>query len=516
MKSDIVKEAEQLYQTGNVQEALQYYAGCLWRGEERSTEPLSAWLGDQSLVAKAGEQAVCAFIASILFTIDRCEETLRGELWALCHRTFENIAVCVDRQDTSDRYVAECNLYRHQKEPQKALEVILKGLERGGTTSRYTFAGLTYLDLENEEEAEKYIALGYQSDPQNAAAYNDLGDYYFNRRRWQKAGECYYKVLESGDYNDCCWAEPSWIFCCFMADASPCELERLALCAAADINNDRARQLCERAAFEQLKPNVDYLSFSTESIINMVRNMRQNGATSGAVSCGVSCQESASSVNAVRLAVEQICKTPSSFVISAASVQEPPLDETLSDDGIVLWKYYDINTPAPAVEKPSDYVSGIAGELAETDFSLGAWYEAAKEYAAMLSPDQYTELYGVMVYPPQPSDNGMPVEDWLFRVQTAAVCILARTSLHELDRLCMGQLDWPIIPAFTLAAWLAAQDASRAQWAEALLDVVRSRISRKNYCFFEYAYTCAAYLLPGKEEEYYTKLWQWRQSLTEG
>lgn len=516
MKSDIVKEAERLYQTGNIQEALQYYAGCLWRGEEHSTEPLLAWLSDPRLAARAGEQAVCAFIASVLFTIDRCEETLREQLWALCHRTFESISVCADRQDTSDRYVAECNLYRHQKEPQKALEVILKGLERGGTTSRYTFAGLTYLDLEDEAAAEKYIALGYQSDPQNAAAYNDLGDYYFNRRRWQKAGECYYKVLEAGDYNDCCWAEPSWIFCCFMADASPCELERLALCAAADIHNDRARQLCERAAFERLTPNVDYLCFSTESIINGVRNMRQNGTTSGVVSCGVSCQESASSINAMRLALEQICQTPSSFVISAARAQEPPLDETLADDGVVLWKYRDINTPAPVVEKPSDYVCALVGALAETDFSLSAWYEAAGEYAARLSPDQYAELYGVMVYPPQPQNRQIFAEDWLFQVQTAAVCILARTSLHELDRLCRGQLDWPIIPAFTLAAWLAAQDTSRAQWAEALLDVVRSRISRKNYCFFEYAYTCAAYLLPGKDEEYYTKLWQWRQSLTEG
>ncbi|MDE6055489.1 MAG: hypothetical protein K2G55_17430, partial [Lachnospiraceae bacterium] len=76
MKSDIVKRAEHLYYTGNVQEALHYYASCLWNGEEDSTEPLSAWLSDQNLVAKAGEEAVCAFIAAILFTIDRCEESL--------------------------------------------------------------------------------------------------------------------------------------------------------------------------------------------------------------------------------------------------------------------------------------------------------------------------------------------------------------------------------------------------------------------------------------------------------
>lgn len=516
MKSKVVREAEHLYKTGKVQEALRYYATCLWRREEDSTELLLTWLGDDKLVAKAGEQAVCTFIASILFTIDQCEESERKQLWALCHNTFDHITACEDRQDTTDRYVAECNLYRHKKEPEKALEVILKGLDRGGTTSRYTFAGLTYLDLEKEEEAEKYIALGLKSDPGNAAAYNDLGDYYFNRRRWQKARECYYKVLEAGDYNDCSWAEPSWIFCCFMSDAEPYELERLVLCAAADINNGRARELCQKAAFESLKPNVDYLSSSSESIINTVRSMRERGATSGVVRCFTTCQESASSINAARLAVEQICGESSSFVIASNRAQTPPLDKTLDDEGIVLWNWPDINTPLAAVSEPSDYVSGLVGELAAMDFSLEAWYEAAEGYASKLSVTQREELYDVMIFPPAQKDGRIFAEDWLLRVQFAAVCILARISLHEIDRICKGQLDWPIIPAFTLAAWLASQDASHAQWAENILNIVQSRISRDNYCFFEYAYTCAAYLLPGKDEEYYTELWQWRQSLTEG
>ncbi|MDE5950447.1 MAG: hypothetical protein K2H12_02555 [Acetatifactor sp.] len=515
MKSDIVKKAEQLYHSGNVQEALRYYATCLWRGEEHSTELLAAWLGDKDLAAKAGEQAVCTFIASVLFAIDRCEEPLRTQLWTLCENTFARMEQCVDRQDTTDRYVVECNLYRHQKKSEKALEIILKGLAKGVTISRYTFAGLTYLDLEQEEEAERYIALGYQADPSNAAAYNDLGDYYFNRRRWQKAGECYYKVLETGDYSDCTWAEPSWIFCCFMADADPYELERLVMCAAVDVNNDRAQRLCRMAAMERLTPNVDYLDYSSESIINAVRSIRESNNVSGVVSCGVSCQESASSINAVHLGLEQIYGKPASFVLSSAKAQNPPLDETLDEEGIVLWNYQDINAPVAVVPRPSDYVSGLVGELAETDFSLETWYENAAGYAAKLSAQQCSELYSVMVYPPRQKNNEIFAEDWLYQVQFAAVCILARISLHELDKICKGQLDWPIIPAFTLAAWLASRDSSHVQWAENLLNIVQSRISRSNYCFFEYAYTCAAYLLPSKGEEYYTRLWQWRQSLRE-
>lgn len=515
MRSEIIQKADYLYHSGNVQEALQYYAACLWRGEEDDTELLSQWLGDRDLTAKAGEQAVCAFIASILFTIDRCHEPLREQLWDLCHSVFDRMPPCQGRQDTTDRYVVECNLYRHKKEPDKALDIIQKGLSQGGTTSRYTFAGLTYLDLEQEEEAEKYIALGLQSDPQNAAAYNDLGDYYFKKRRWQKAGECYYKVLEAGDYNDCSWAEPSWIFCCFMADANPYEKERLMLCAAMDLHNQRAQELCRMAVWESMTPNVDYLGYSTESIINALRSMRERGTTSGVVRCAASCQESASSINAVNLAIRQICGESSSFELSSSKAQDPPLDMVWDDEGIVLWNYSDINAPRPAVPKPSEEVSRLVGELAAMDFSLKAWYEAAAEYAPGISVAQREELYGVMVFPPKQADNGIFAEDWLFRVQIAAVCILARISLHEIDRICKGQLDWPIIPAFTLAAWLASQDASHARWAEELLNIIQQRISRTNYCFFQYPYVCAAYLLPGKSEEYYTALWQCRQSLLE-
>lgn len=520
MESEIVREARRLYDAGKVQEALQYYVTALWRGEERNAELLPLWLGDPNLAAKAGEQAVCTFFACLLLVIDRYEEPLRRQLWALCHDVLDGMPQGVARQDTTDRYVVECNLYRHEKEFEKALEVIQKGLKQGTTASRYTFAGLTCLDLEREEEAERYLAMGYQANPDDASAYNDLGDHYVAKRRWKKAEGCYFKVLEAGDGNDRAWAEPSWLFCRFMAEGDPYELERLALYAASDENSDRARWLCRMAAFERKVPNVDYLEFSTESIVNAVRSIRERGkggnVPSAPVRCGTSCQESASSILAVRLGLEQIYGRETSFVLSSAKVQDPPLDETLDEEGIVLWDYRDVNAPVPAVAWPSEYVSSLVRELAETDFSLPAWYEAAGRFAAQVSTEQREELYGVMVHPPKQEKGEVFAEDWLFQVQFAAVCILARTSLRELDRICKGQLDWPIIPAFTLAAWLASQDVSCLPWAEDLMGMVQSRISKENYCFFEHAYACAAGLLPGREAAYYTEVWRWRQSLKEG
>ena len=89
----MIKKAEQLYQSGNIMEAFQYYSTCLWRGEENDPELISLWLEDKDLVAKAGEQAVCAFIASILLTIDRYDESLKEHLWSLCHHTLDSITV---------------------------------------------------------------------------------------------------------------------------------------------------------------------------------------------------------------------------------------------------------------------------------------------------------------------------------------------------------------------------------------------------------------------------------------
>ena len=100
---------------------------------------------DLALAEKAGEQEVCTFIAYLLLVIDRYEEPLREQLWALCHKVLNSMPQGEARQDTTDRYVVECNLYRHEKNPEKALEIIMKGLSQGATTSRYTFAGLTCL-----------------------------------------------------------------------------------------------------------------------------------------------------------------------------------------------------------------------------------------------------------------------------------------------------------------------------------------------------------------------------------
>ena len=144
-----------------------------------------------------------------------------------------------------------------------------------------------YLDLEMEEDAEHFIALGYAKDPHNASAYNDLGDYYFEKNDYQKAADCYYNVLESGNQQDCDWAEPSWIFCCYMEEGNSYELERLVAYAAANIDNKRAQEVYQKAALEQIIPNVDYIEHSTEAIINLVCQIREADAKA-CVKCTVS------------------------------------------------------------------------------------------------------------------------------------------------------------------------------------------------------------------------------------
>ena len=117
MKSEVIKNAQNLYDSGQVQEALEYYAAALWHNKENNTELLYTWLEDNSLIEKAGEQAVCTFIASILLIIDHCDASSQNRLWTLCQNIFDHMEICEDREDTSDKASTNDFAKMHRNEP---------------------------------------------------------------------------------------------------------------------------------------------------------------------------------------------------------------------------------------------------------------------------------------------------------------------------------------------------------------------------------------------------------------
>ena len=157
-------------------------------------------------------------------------------------------------------------------------------------------------------------------------------------------------------------------------------------------------------------------------------------------------------------------------------------------------------------------------ELARSPFHLGEWYNRAGSMCEGLSFD---DLYGCMVYPPEPDDMRIPADQWLLRVQFAAVCLLAQLGKddsrmpspelivyggklpsYELTRICLGQLDWPVIPALTLLAWQAKEGLADREQALGVLSLLKTRVPEHDYCFFEHALACALSWFPGRARNF--------------
>lgn len=242
-------QAQTMMDQGRTAEALEQFARASVQTRDLSHMDMAeGWLGDQALLDRAGEEAVCRFVAFLTQVLDPMEPVQRQRLWDACLQALRGLGDnTAPRQDMTNRYTTECVLLRHMGRPEEGLKVAQEGISRHKAASCYTFAGLCCLDLDDPEGAEDYVMDGLKLDPQNLAPCNDLADYFLNRRILDKAIEYYALVVDRGDQQDVDWAEPSLIFCRWLDSGDPAELERLVLCAAAKPQNQRGAQLCQAA-----------------------------------------------------------------------------------------------------------------------------------------------------------------------------------------------------------------------------------------------------------------------------
>lgn len=242
-------QAEAMMDQGRIAEALEHFARAAIQTRDLSRMDLAErWLSDQPLLDRAGEEAVCRFVAFLTQVLDPMEPLRRQRLWEGCLKALralgENTA---PRQDMTNRYTAECVLLRHMGRMEDGLKAAREGIARHKAASCYTFAGLCCLDMGDTQGAEDYVLQGLERDPQNLAPCNDLADYFLNHQMLDKATRYYAMVVDRGDAQDAEWAEPSLIYCRWLASGDPAELERLVLCAAAQPRSQRGAQLCQAA-----------------------------------------------------------------------------------------------------------------------------------------------------------------------------------------------------------------------------------------------------------------------------
>lgn len=523
-------EAANLVNQGRPAEALEHFARTAIQTRDLTHMDMAErWLGDQALLDRAGEEAVCRFVAFLTQVLDPMEPVQRQRLWDACLKALRALGDnTAPRQDMTNRYTVECILLRHMGRSSEALEAAQNGIYRHKAASCYTFAGLCCLDMDDAEGAEDYVRQGLERDPGNLAPCNDLADYFLQRNNLPKAMEYYALVVDRGDPQDVEWAEPSLIFCRWLETGDPAELERLILCAASRPQSQRGAQLCQAAREEQLMPYVDRFVPSWDATVKMIPTFLEKG-TGGVVSLTLSCQEAASASNAVNLAITEYGKKSGGVKLVVMELSDPPLDSVLVPDGVRLWTYDDSHNPHPAVNHPGDLAQERIKELVQRPFKLGEWYARAGELCRGLSFD---DLYGCMVYPPVPDDSRIPADQWLLRVQFGAVCMLAqlgrdpnrvpspelmvhggRLDSLELARICLGQLDWPVIPALTLLAWQAKEGLADREQALMVLSLLKTRVPEHDYCFFAHALACALSWFPGESEEFHQKMHRWRRIL---
>ncbi len=524
------EQAAVLMDQGKAAEALDQFAHTVIQTRDLSRMDLAErWLSDQKLLDRAGEAAVCRFVAILTQVLDPMESGQRDRMWNLCLKVLRDLGDNTEpRQDTTNRYTAECILLRHMGRMEEALKAAQEGISRHKAASCYTFAGLCCLDVDDTEGAEEYVREGLERDPQNLAPCNDLADYFLDHRLLDKAMEYYAMVVDRGDQRDAEWAEPSLIFCRWLDSGDPAELERLVLCAAAKPRNQRGSQLCEQAREEQLIPYVERFFPSWDATVKMIPNFTAKG-TGGEVKLVLSCEEAASAANAVRLAITEYGKKSGGIHLVVNAVSDPPLDSSLIPDGVRLWNYSPDHNAAPAVEPPSALVWDRVKELVQRPFHLGEWYARAEKLCEGLT---FEDLYGCMVHPPEPDDGRIPADQWLLRVQFGAVCLLAQLGRdesrmpspelmiyagklpsQELVRICLGQLDWPVIPALTLLAWQAKEGVADRDQVLMVLSLLKTRVPEHDYCFFEHALACAMSWFPGEDEEFHQRMHHWRRML---
>lgn len=513
---DILAQAEDLRAQGRADDALELLGRTIL--QEHALELLdeaAVWLEDSAFLSGASEAQICRFAAMLTQVADHAAPDLRRRVWDGCLAALRALNDTAPRQDTTDRYTAECILLRHMGRMKDALAVAEEGIARHNTASNSAFAGLCYLDLDRWEEGEKAILRALDLDPENYAPCNDLADYFFNARVFSKAMGYYAMVLQNGDEHDCQWAAPSYYFCRYLQEGSASDLTRLALIAAAQSDNDRAAQLCDAVRREQLTPYEDYIPDSTDAVAKTIPDLMEKSITKASV--GLSCQEAASAINAVRLAISRFGQREARLTVSVSHLPDPPLDQVLAPEGVRLWLYGEDNDAVPAIGAPTQQALDAVAALTARPYALADWYEQAESLAASLDSSSIPALYACMVHPSAPPEDIRP-DRWLQLVQFAAVCLLAHLKREgdvsltlrtyaehlpsqELVRICLGQLDWPIIPAVTVLAYQAKTGRAPVPAVSALLDAVYTRVPKDDYCFFEHALVCALARLPGQKEE---------------
>lgn len=300
-----------------------------------------------------------------------------------------------------------------------------------------------------------------------------------------------------------------YFFCKYQETGETDDLERLAAWASACKDRQSAEEICTFARELRQIPYVEYLPDFKDKVTECLHCLPGEAGDVSLMKLTAAVWPAASSRNALFLTLSNYRKQTAELSISVTHPTCDSYESPLAPEGLRLWNYQKDHTPVPAVPKPEKQVYKLADNLAREPFHLGKWYEKARELSRSLTVQDADSLYGCMVYPQEPEAQ-ITSDRWLFRIQCAAICLLAHLrdeslpdSLTgfpspELARICLGQLDWPVIPALTLLAWQVREKAVDPGLVNPILDRLIASLPGDSPCFYEHALFSAVSWIPGR------------------
>ena len=490
---------------------------------------MERWIRDSEGIAQVPENTLYQMISRNIYQMDEYTAARGQELYHLLIDLFLGLGE-PSGQSFMSKYMVLSMLYRRIGKMEEALAAAKEGYEKAPTAINATFVALCYKDMDDIAHMKEYTDLSLQLDPRSTAICNDMGDVLLGHGRFEEAAS-YYGIAMGDEEDD--WAEPSYYYSRYRTGGKDAD-EMLGLLKEyrrSHPDSRRAVQLTEEAEdflYPEKRRFYDSHPVLEEALANLLHNICESyhdkygsplhvlgEGEGGDMKVTLSCLESPSAVRALNLYLSDYDSRDCGVKLVCENCPEPsPLKPV--QGSFRLWDVDEHYHFTSRVKQADPRVAGIVGELALTNYSLAGWYEKALELSGSLFPEDRASLYGTMVYPPRCPRDDYYMDWWLERIQFSAVFLLAALDEREgmilspaACDICMGQIDWPLLPAMIVLTYQAIRHEEVRSTALVLFRTLMDRIYKKEFCFFTVTYLVCMLNMPGLEEKTKDTLRQW-------
>ena len=137
-----------------------------------------------------------------IYQLEAIKETdliKQKEIWKKIISIYRDHVLALDPLK-DEAYIAISDIYAKLGEPEKGLDVLDEGVQKSSKSDYLPFyLGFQYARRGDQDRALSYYQLSVSRNPRFAPALEGMGDIYSKKEEWDKARECYEKVLSLQD-----------------------------------------------------------------------------------------------------------------------------------------------------------------------------------------------------------------------------------------------------------------------------------------------------------------------------